>query len=259
MNKPEYLYHYTNIDTLAIILKNRTIRFASLSNVDDLEEVKTNDMGDLGRYCFVSCWTEEKEESIPFWHIYTNKMRGVRIKLPSNMFKKYIVNNIGSQGDFESYFTLEEIICSDYTISPNWVEILEKVQYTDDKALLYPNVMSKNGDEFNIAFGELGKHKRKNWEFQKEWRYMFRILPISLKEIEDNNFNPFLEKIFQGQGLEIDSYFLSLDDKAFEKMEITLGPNATDGDKIIVESLVRTYNPLAKVHSSSLNKIINIK
>lgn len=24
---PEYLYHYTNLDTLALILKNKTIRF----------------------------------------------------------------------------------------------------------------------------------------------------------------------------------------------------------------------------------------
>lgn len=32
---PEFLYHYTSIDSLALILKNRTIRFNSLINVDD--------------------------------------------------------------------------------------------------------------------------------------------------------------------------------------------------------------------------------
>ena len=32
------LYHYTTIDTLALILKNRTIRFNRLDKVDDLEE-----------------------------------------------------------------------------------------------------------------------------------------------------------------------------------------------------------------------------
>ncbi|OPX46621.1 DUF2971 domain-containing protein [Clostridium thermobutyricum] len=259
MNKPEYLYHYTNIDTLALILKNKTIRFNSLSNMDDLEEVKSNDMGNIGKYCFVSCWTEEEEESIPFWHIYTNKMRGIRIKLPSDMFKKYTVNNIGSLGSFKSYFKYEEILCPNYTISPSWVEILEKVEYTDDKSLLYPNILELEVDKCNIKLGELGKHKRKNWNFQKEWRYIFRILPISLREMQEENPNVHLRKLLKGEELGIDSYFLNIDDKALEKMEITLGPNTTDGDKIIVESLVNTYNPLAKVYSSNLKKIINIK
>lgn len=43
-------YHYTNIDTLALILKYKTIRFNSLENVDDLEEVKSSDLGDVGKY-----------------------------------------------------------------------------------------------------------------------------------------------------------------------------------------------------------------
>ena len=32
----EYLYHYTNIETLLLILKNKTLAFNSLQNVDDL-------------------------------------------------------------------------------------------------------------------------------------------------------------------------------------------------------------------------------
>ncbi|MBE6746525.1 MAG: hypothetical protein E7558_03645 [Ruminococcaceae bacterium] len=38
MSKTEYLYHYTSIETLALILKNRTIRFNSLDKMDDLQE-----------------------------------------------------------------------------------------------------------------------------------------------------------------------------------------------------------------------------
>lgn len=37
----QYLYHYTSIETLALILKNRTIRFNNLQNVDDPEEAET--------------------------------------------------------------------------------------------------------------------------------------------------------------------------------------------------------------------------
>ena len=32
-NQPEYLFHYTKVETLALILKYRTMRFNSLLNV----------------------------------------------------------------------------------------------------------------------------------------------------------------------------------------------------------------------------------
>ena len=35
---PEKLFQYTSLGVLALILKNRTIRFNSLANLDDLEE-----------------------------------------------------------------------------------------------------------------------------------------------------------------------------------------------------------------------------
>lgn len=37
-NSPEYLYHYTNIETLALILANHTFRLTSLDQMDDLQE-----------------------------------------------------------------------------------------------------------------------------------------------------------------------------------------------------------------------------
>ncbi len=60
------IHHYTNIDVLALILKNRTLRFNRLDRVDDPEESNFISNGvNLGPYTFVSCWTEAKEESIP--------------------------------------------------------------------------------------------------------------------------------------------------------------------------------------------------
>ena len=47
----EYLYHYTSLDTLALILHNRTICFNNLLYVDDSEEAETDDMGKFGRLC----------------------------------------------------------------------------------------------------------------------------------------------------------------------------------------------------------------
>lgn len=102
-SKVEYLYHYTNIYSLALILKSKNIKFNLLRNMDDLEEVKTDGLNNFGKYCFVSSWTSSAEESIPFWHMYTNDMAGARIKMPKDMFKKYDRRNIGKEGDLKAF------------------------------------------------------------------------------------------------------------------------------------------------------------
>lgn len=57
------LYHYTTIDTLALILKNRTIRFNRLDKVDDLEEKVVSCGVNLAQYIFASCWTKEQRKA----------------------------------------------------------------------------------------------------------------------------------------------------------------------------------------------------
>ena len=81
------IYHYTTIDNLALILKNRTIRFNRLDNgLDDLQEGSISSNGvKLGNYGFVSCWTENKEENIPLWKLYTDNGVGVRIALEKDI------------------------------------------------------------------------------------------------------------------------------------------------------------------------------
>ena len=39
------IYHYTNLESLALILKNKTIRFNRLDKVDDLEEGNVESLG----------------------------------------------------------------------------------------------------------------------------------------------------------------------------------------------------------------------
>lgn len=61
------IYHYTSIETLALILKYKTIRFNRLDQVDDYEEAcyGSGDLNlHLGQYCFVSCWTREDKENL---------------------------------------------------------------------------------------------------------------------------------------------------------------------------------------------------
>jgi len=54
MGNTEYLYHYTSLETLALILKNRTIRFNSLDKMDDLQEKETADIKNIGQFFYIS-------------------------------------------------------------------------------------------------------------------------------------------------------------------------------------------------------------
>lgn len=88
---PQYLYHYTSIETLALILKNRSIRFNSLDRMDDLQEKEANDIRNIGQFIYVSAWTSDQMESIPMWNMYASLNAGIRIQLQCNPF--YIFNN----------------------------------------------------------------------------------------------------------------------------------------------------------------------
>ncbi|MDO7206246.1 hypothetical protein Q5M85_21265 [Paraclostridium bifermentans] len=59
--------------------------------------------------------------------------------------------------------------------------------------------------------------------------------------------------------MDIDQYLLNIDSSKFEQMEITLGPNTSYGDRIIVEALVNKFNPNAKIHDSKLKNKIKLK
>ncbi|RGQ47520.1 hypothetical protein DWY92_19075 [Bacteroides uniformis] len=89
------IYHYTNIEALALILKNQTIRFNRLDKVDDIEEGNAESWGvKFCKYVFVSCWTDIKEENIPLWKMYSGDTGGIRIALEQEMFKEYLIANL---------------------------------------------------------------------------------------------------------------------------------------------------------------------
>ena len=125
---PRFLYHYTKIENLALILQNKTIRFSSLNTVNDLTEGETSDYGSMGHFAFVSCWTATSKEHIPMWNMYTPNMSGVRIKLPADPFQRYGKHMV----------PLEEIYSQkDYFVQPVPLELFEII-YTNNKSLLTP-------------------------------------------------------------------------------------------------------------------------
>lgn len=274
MDTNEYLYHYTNIETLALILKNRTIRFNSLNKMDDLQEQQTADIKNIGQFCYISSWTEDPTESIPMWNMYASLNLGVRIRLRKNPFKIYNntaealskvinapVNDESNGKPLQSIIPITEMFSKGFfSVQAMNKELLIKVEYTDDKEKLYPHLLHQEGEGFSIALGELGKYKNLHWNFQNEWRYILTILPLNLNQPIENslqNFQLIANKMRLGLEKQPFPYYdMHLSNEAFCEMEITLSPRISAGSKIIVENLVEKYNPSAIINESNLVGLI---
>ena len=274
MSKTEYLYHYTSIETLALILKNRTIRFNSLDKMDDLQEQQTADIKNIGQFFYISSWTDDPTESIPMWNMYASLKLGVRIKLRKNPFKIYdntaeslskvsrlpVTDNSNGK-PLQSIIPLTEMFSKGFfTIQAMNQQLLYKVEYTDDKEKLYPHILKDGGDHFTLELGVLGKYKNLHWEFQNEWRYILNILPLDINQPVEQSLQSFqLVANKMKLGLEkqpFPYYDMSIANDAFEDMEITLSPQISGGSRIIVNDLVEKYNPSAMVTESSLVGLI---
>lgn len=270
----ESLYHYTNIEALALILKNKTIRFNSLDKMDDLQEKETADLQNIGQFCYKSSWTDDDTESIPMWNMYASLNLGVRIRLQKNPFKIYdnttetltkvlnipIVSNPNEKAP-QSIIPLSEMFSKGFfSVQAMSKELLCKVEYTDDKEKLYPHLLEEKGEGFSITLGKLGKNKNLHWKFQNEWRYILNILPLNLNQSVENSYSNFqLIASKMRMGLEkqpFPYYDLHISDEAFNNMQITLSPKISEGSRTIVNSLIEKYNPVAELSDSHLLGLI---
>ena len=275
MDKIEYLYHYTSLESLALILKNRTIRLNPLDKMDDIQEQKTADIENIGKFVFVSSWTDDVVESIPMWKMYTDPRCGVRIKLRKNPFLKH-----GTRGsDFEkvlgatledeksrttvmdTFLDLTAMLEGGY-VSPQWWsgDILTKIEYTNDLDKLEPSVGSCENGKNRIDLGLLGKYKNTHWRFQNEWRYIMDFVPMNFSSNPQQIARYFSQTVLQmSTGIAeppFRYYDLDIDSKYFEEMEITCSPQMSAGNRTILETLVERYNPNAPILESEVLGLI---
>lgn len=249
----EFLYHYTTLDKLALILRNRTIRLSPLDKMDDLQENMTSDVKNFGRIFFASSWTEEATESIPMWKMYASMESGVRIGLPKNPFKRYpeqaTVKETGELIDYDVLIPISELHQKGiYTTEHEKISILVKMNYTYDLNLLEPKILGEN--EKSLVISPFGKYKSKFWEFQKEWRYLLWFI----KPDPWNNGNNFFEEVLAGNvTLPINYFDLKIDDGCFNKMEVLISPKMSEGNRILLDTLIERYNPTALLKKSDLD------
>lgn len=277
------IHHYTTIDTLALILKNKTIRFNRLDNVDDLEENITTNGVKIGQYSFVSCWTDDESESIPLWKLYTGSGIGVRITLDHEMFKVYenegVMHVNGMPFDPRPVYTktitpLQDFINAENVVFPvaenELPRIFKRVQYvpdvnenTRDLAIKTQHPSNILGITINTA--KFGLFKQERWSFEKEIRFVLIIVP-GKKYKDINSFmqgytgnNVFFNAWNNGIIPSISYYDMHLKENVFDNMEITLSPAMPEPSRIIVESLVKQYAPNATIQASVFEGKVRLK
>ncbi len=272
------IYHYTNIHTLALILKNRTIRFNRLDRVDDVSEASAYGRHDIAKNLFVSCWTLNPKESIPQWHIYTDRMAGVRIELPEAPFHYRPLEpnpawGFIKEGEIYSPIPWDELFTDSYFILPNIInqELFErKVRYVDSVQDVFRDAIDLRVDGDGKAhlkidnLGEFAGVKDHSWAFQEEFRFVLFVLP-SLPLPEDGFANEqfveqlpsyFIQSIQRGVGPPIEYLDLDIDPNVIDEVHVTLGPMCSDGDRTIVEALLEKYTDRGSVRPSVLTGTI---
>lgn len=266
--KPERLYHYTNLQSLALILNNQTLRLMPLTGLDDPQENQTADIQNLGRFFFASCWTDDQEESIPMWNMYASLDSGVRISLPTSPFMRYKANvtefaeatgipkeNIQIEGDQYTFLPISDLASG--IISPQALSgdnILQRIIYTDDRNLLRPTILSS--DYSSLDFKYFGKVKNKKWEFQHEWRYIIQILPINVfdssKTVNKRLANVLARIIGNGQLPVPPFYDLHIDPAILTEIEIVPSPKTSPGNRVLLDALLEKCGLTARIMESEL-------
>ncbi|PWJ70834.1 Protein of unknown function (DUF2971) [Ruminococcaceae bacterium R-25] len=239
MRNSEYLYQYTSLETLAIILKEKKIKFSKLNSLDDpLEKYIgficipnsrfhiTNNVGD---FCFVSCWSKNKNESIAMWDMYGDRKKGVRIGLPADMLDPNYIINDNKKMCQHRLFECEEPIKK----PPELIKI--SYNRTSD-----PVIIDK---DLNLDLDSLGRYKIKDWEFQEEYR--FRIFAEYDERIKANSYLFSSELTYNNFSFEkpiSESYLLyGIKSSVMSKIKIIIGPDMPKGKRYLLESLIKDY------------------
>lgn len=255
------LHHYTAIQTLALILDSKRIRFTRIDLVDDIKETEGLP-NDIKTNAFVSCWTEDDSENLPLWSLYT-QMNGVRISLPADMFNKYSIKagdygNWGYTKDVIVPLPLEKIRTDEYLIlNPFWLNdgFYKKVIYSDDYIEYRKKMFNKTDKVLTIVtIQNLFSYKDSIWSFQKEGRFyliVFPLPPLTLfKDRETQMKNMYYNSpISNSLPLFID---VDLNIDVLNNISVRLNPTCSNADRIIVQSLLDKYTTNGKMEDSVL-------
>lgn len=255
---PRQLHHYTSIDTLALILSKKTIRFNRLDRVEDPLEAVSKEYTAAQMLVFASCWTFG-EESIPHWSRYAS-LYGVCLTMPTLMFKGRHNNHkvttddrlyqLNISTDDAHALTMERRGKDFITLQASAIYGPTRIRYVNRDELASNNIYpAQPNAKYDLRM--LGTKKHKAWEFEHEIR--FRLLATSgyLSDLggASASISPesFIHTPVVTQHVDV-----PIDDTAIAEAEVVLGPKTTGEQQAVVESLCAQYAPSASVRRSSI-------
>ncbi|MBU2877595.1 hypothetical protein [Aliiglaciecola lipolytica] len=249
------VHHYTTIDTLELILTNRTLRFNRLDNVDDRQESELISKEHWSKFIFVSSWSANEYESHAMWGY--SGLNGVKIGLPKFPFKKYKLTTQESL----NFFVESEVYCPlpfEQIYNEKWMFLCPPFQqevfgnaveyFPNPVSQIKPFTKDENGD-YNFYLGkELSRIKDIVWDYQKEFRYVLVIVPSSPNEFNswkdtgqiDHFLRGGLRNFVYGADMPLQYFDLELGDD-LDSIEVTLGPDCNDSETKRVKELLHKY------------------
>lgn len=266
------LFHYTTINTLALILDTKSIKFSRLDQLDDKTEAEPFAEFNPLQYIFSASFTDDPVESIPMWRMYANMETGIRIEFDSETLinptlKKIVIpNNEHECAEFPPFLytalNVNDVVNSDYALAYWNINDkdaidqcikLKTISYINDfkdkyKSLIKIGTKIENGKiTRNIQYNptSFGFYKSEYWAFQKEVRLLIYAVPFAKNNEEID--------IIVANNRPLSSTFIlvPLADKCLQNLIITLSPKVSNSSRLIVKALVEKY-PNVKVLDSCL-------
>lgn len=256
---PPFLYHYTSVEALLLILKNKTIRFTRLDYLNDPLEGLHSKFQNLSKHVYASSWTSESAESIPMWKIYSS-LKGVRIRLPIDLFS--FDNKIGIEKSKNGYWHIISKLNKAYEVPAN-VKLIptyhggklfnrsscskiygpSKIEYLTNSDNICANVVSINEKTkefvlYEIDLNSVGLEKLNFWSFEQEYRYRM-VFPESL-------FIAGSEDAITANNGYIDNKYIDVEFKedVIDSMEILVGPTFNERNFVNLKEQLKqlSYN-----------------
>lgn len=223
------LCHYTNFKALKHIFNERRLKFNCINNVNDFNEGRYFVNNEIANTVFVSCFSHERYESIPMWFIYGKNKSSIRIKFE---FKKNNIDEIFFDHSKETCNSSGEKIepyeCGGCRNDLSYSTSIHDVVYNEAKLKQHP-IFIDHLNKYNIS--SMGIVKRKIWDYERETRFILRIVTVK------NNINlP-----------DITCFFLPLNFSAIKRVTITFNPWISD----YMEKVIRRFFEINK-HSINL-------
>ena len=187
-SKKSSFSHYTNIEALLCILKNRELKLNSIRNVDDktektyMQPLLDNDES----LPYVSCFDYSLKESIPLWTMYAGNSYGVKICFQTRGGRRFDRDIIDMTKPVKAcrYGFPPELISqsmnevTSFPYPKAWVHIQTKlVDYNDDIKNSDYQCPARN----LLNWATIGTIKSKDWEFQHEVRIIADINHVDWK------------------------------------------------------------------------------